>query len=56
LLYAGSRASQARLPDPAAAQAPVAVLRLRGRTSPGATFVKVVTEYADRLADAGGRL
>jgi sulfate permease, SulP family len=56
LLYAGSRTLQARLPDPAAAQSPVVVLRLRGRTTLGATFVKVVTDYADRLADAGGRL
>ena len=32
------------------------VLRLRGRTSLGATFVKVVGDYANRLADSGGRL
>ena len=32
------------------------VLRLRRRTSLGATFVKVVSDYADRLASAGGRL
>ncbi len=56
LLYAGARTLQARLPDPAGAQAPVVVLRLRRRTSLGATFVKVVTDYADRLASAGGRL
>jgi len=47
---------QARLPDPAAAQSPVVVLQLRGRTTLGATFVKVVTDYAGRLADADGRL
>jgi hypothetical protein len=45
---------QARLPDPAAAQSLVVVLRLRGRTTLGATFVKVVTDYAGRLADADG--
>jgi SulP family sulfate permease len=56
LLYVGSRTLQARLPDPAAAQSPVVVLRLRGRTTLGATFIKVVTDYADRLADADGRL
>jgi sulfate permease, SulP family len=56
LLYAGSRTLQAHLPDPAGTQAPVVVLRLRGRTSLGATFIKVASDYADRLAEAGGRL
>jgi sulfate permease, SulP family len=56
LLYAGARTLQAHLPDPSGAQSPVVVLRLRRRTSLGATFVKVVTDYADRLADADGRL
>jgi SulP family sulfate permease len=32
------------------------VLRLRRRTSLGATFVKVVGDYAERLAEADGRL
>ena len=53
LLYAGSRTLQAHLPDPAGTQAPAVVLRLRGRTSLGATFIKVVSDYADRLADVG---
>jgi SulP family sulfate permease len=56
LLYAGTRTLAARLPSPGGTQSPVVVLRLRGRTSLGATFVKVVTEYADRLAGSGGRL
>jgi sulfate permease, SulP family len=56
LMYAGSRTLQAHLPDPGGTRAPVVVLRLRRRTSLGATFVKVVGDYADRLADAGGRL
>ena len=56
LLYAGSRTLQAHLPDPAGTQAPAVVLRLRGRTSLGATFIKVASDYADRLADVGGRL
>jgi SulP family sulfate permease len=34
----------------------VVVLRLRGRTTLGATFIKDVTDYAGRLADADGRL
>jgi SulP family sulfate permease len=32
------------------------VLRLRGRTSVGATFVKVVADYAAALDAVGGRL
>ena len=32
------------------------MLRLRRRTSLGATFVKVVGDYASRLADVNGRL
>ena len=38
LLYAGSRTLQARLPDPAGSHAPAVALRLRGRTSLGATL------------------
>ena len=56
LLYAGSRTLQAHLPDPAGTQAPAVILRLRGRTSLGATFVKVACDYADRLAAVDGRL
>jgi sulfate permease, SulP family len=56
LMYAGARTLEAHLPDPAGAQAPVVVLRLRRRTSLGATFLKVVADYASRLADADGRL
>jgi sulfate permease, SulP family len=56
LLYAGARTLQAHLPDPGPAQAPAVVLRLRRRTSLGATFIKVVSDYADTLAAAEGRL
>ena len=56
LLYAGARTLETRLPDPAGASSPVVVLRLRRRTSLGATFVKVVAAYADRLAKSDGRL
>jgi len=56
LLYAGTRTLQARLPDPAGAEAPVVILRLRGRTSLGSTFIKLVGDYADRLDEVGGRL
>ena len=56
LFYAGARTLQARLPEVADAQAPAVVLRLRGRTSLGATFFRVLGEYAARLDAAGGRL
>jgi len=56
LMYAGSRTLQAHLPDPAGTQSPAVVLRLRRRTSLGATFVKVMGDYADRLAEVSGRL
>ena len=56
LLYAGARTLEAHLPDPGDARSPVVVLRPRRRTSLGATFTKVMAGYADRLADAGGRL
>ena len=56
LLYAGARTLQVRLPDPAGATAPVVVLRLRGRTSLGATFFAVLADYAHRLSAVDGRL
>ncbi|MFF5077524.1 SulP family inorganic anion transporter [Actinoplanes sp. NPDC000266] len=56
LFYAGARTLQARLPDPAGAERPVVVLRLRGRAMLGATAFAVLSDYAARLADAGGRL
>jgi sulfate permease, SulP family len=56
LFYAGARTLQARLPDPIGATHPVVVLRLRGRTSLGATAFHVLADYADRLGAAGGRL
>jgi SulP family sulfate permease len=56
LLYAGARTLGAHLPDPAGTEAPAVVLRLRGRTSVGATFVKVVADYAAALDAVGGRL
>ncbi len=56
LFYAGARTLQARLPDPAGSQEPVVVLRLRGRTSLGATAFLVLGDYAEKLRDVGGRL
>jgi sulfate permease, SulP family len=56
LYYAGARTLAARLPDPQGAEAPVVVLRLRGRTTLGATSFKMLTDYAGTLEAAGGRL
>ncbi len=56
LFYAGARTLQARLPEVGESRAPAVVLRLRGRTSLGATFFRVVAAYAEQLSAAGGRL
>lgn len=56
LLYAGSRTLQAKLPDPSAAQSAALVLRLRRYTSLGATFIKVISDYAAHVAAGGGRV
>ena len=56
LYYAGARTLQARLPDPAGAERPAVVLRLRGRAMLGATAYVVLSDYARRLDEVGGRL
>ncbi len=56
LFYAGARALEAALPEPARAQDAVVVLRMRGRASLGATAFTVLARYADRLGEHGGRL
>lgn len=56
LFYAGARTLQAHLPDPSGAVNPEVILRLRGRTTFGATFLSVLRDYAKRLDAAGGRL
>jgi sulfate permease, SulP family len=55
VFYAGARTLQERLPRPDGKR-PVVVLRLRGHTKIGATFVEVLAGYADELAQAEGRL
>lgn len=54
LVFAGSWTLQGLLPEPAPHA--VLVVRLRGRTALGATFLKVMGDYADVLAERGGRL
>jgi sulfate permease, SulP family len=56
LLLAGARTLQTRLPDPSGSEQPVVVLRLRGRTTLGATGFIVLADYAERLRSAGGHL
>ena len=56
LFYAGARTLQAQLPNPGHAHGAVVILRLRGRTTLGATFVHIVTDYGAELATGGGRL
>jgi sulfate permease, SulP family len=56
LFFAGARTLQEVLPSPVGATRPVVVLRLRGYTHVGATLIDVLDEYADDLAEVGGRL
>jgi sulfate permease, SulP family len=56
VFYAGARTLDERLPRPDGAERPVVVLRLRGNTRIGATFVDVLAGYAEELDRAGGRL
>lgn len=56
LFYAAARTLQRMLPKPQDAHGTVVVLRLRGRTTIGATLLDVLADYADKLTNAGGQL
>jgi SulP family sulfate permease len=56
LFFAGARTLLEALPNPKGATRPPVVLRLRGRTQVGATLIEVLDDYADDLAEVGGRL
>lgn len=56
LFFAGARTLREVLPSPEGAIRPAVVLRLRGRTRVGATLIEVLDDYADDLAEVGGRL
>lgn len=56
LFYAGARTLERLLPRPNGAQNPVVILRLRGRTSLGATLMDILSDYAKELSGANGRL
>ncbi|MFI9485876.1 SulP family inorganic anion transporter [Promicromonospora sp. NPDC052451] len=53
---ADESAARAPAPGPAHREGPVVILRLRGRTTLGATFLKVAGDYAHALHEAGGSL
>lgn len=56
LFFAGARTLAEKLPDVEGTTAPAVLLRLRGYSPAGATFVEVLDRYADRLARVGGAL
>ena len=56
LFYAGAHTLERLLPAPHGAQNPVVILRLRGLTAAGATLLEVLSNYADKLEAADGRL
>ncbi len=56
LHYAGARTLQQHLPDPTGTEGAAVVLRMRGRSTLGATFITVVTTYAAQLDQVGARL
>jgi sulfate permease, SulP family len=56
LFYAGARTLQLRLPDPGTSARASVILRLRGRTTLGSTFLAVIGAYARRLDSLDGQL
>ena len=56
LFFAGAKTLQQFLPDVGHAHNASVILRLRGRTTLGSTFLTVVSGYADSLQKNGGRL
>ena len=56
LFYAGARTLGKLLPSPEHAHHAVVVLRVRGRSEIGTTFLDVVSRYAERVTTNGGKL
>jgi SulP family sulfate permease len=56
LFYAGARTLERLLPSTEGVENPVVVLRLRGRTTVGATLVEVLANYSNKLKEVDGRL
>jgi sulfate permease, SulP family len=56
LFFAGARTLADALPSADGVVKPAVVLRLRGRSRVGATLIDVLADYAESLAEAGGRM
>jgi sulfate permease, SulP family len=56
MFFAGAKTLQDLLPQVGLAHNVSVILRLRGRTTLGSTFLSVVSDYADRLQRNSGRL
>lgn len=56
LFFAGARTLQENLPDPAGADGPVVILRMRGHSAADATLIEVLDDYAGLLVRQNGRL
>jgi SulP family sulfate permease len=56
LFYAGARTMERLLPKPQEARNPAVILRLRGRSTVGATLIEVLANYAEKLKAVDGRL
>jgi sulfate permease, SulP family len=56
LFYAGAWTLERLLPSPTRAHHPAVVLRLRGQTRVGATFIDLVARYGEQVGNVGGRL
>ncbi len=56
LFFAGARTFERLLPKVDGSRNAAVVVRLRGRTDIGATLIEVLSRYAEKLDEAGGRL
>lgn len=56
IFFAGARTLERLLPRPGKGRRPIVILRLRGYTEIGATAIEVLSDYAELLRQAGGRL
>jgi SulP family sulfate permease len=56
LFFSGAYTLQERLPEVGDARRAVAILRLRGRSQIGSTFIQVLERYAQQLQANGGKL
>lgn len=56
LYFAAARTLRERLPAPDSAEGAAVVLRIRGNSQIGATFIEEIDDYAHELAEHGGRL